>query len=73
MSAAGDPIRPSGMTTNRTTPSTADAEDAVRVLRAQLRAARRRRAVLRAAAARRGFAHLPLTPLGPIPARGERP
>ncbi|MGN6326647.1 hypothetical protein [Pseudolysinimonas sp.] len=61
------------MTTNHLIDSTDDAEEAVRILRAELRAARRRRALLRAVAAREAFSGLPLTPLGAIPDRGPRP
>lgn len=50
-----------------------DVDEAVRLLRAELRAARRRRALVRAATARAAYRRLPLTPLTPIPDRGPRP
>jgi hypothetical protein len=61
------------MTTNIVIPLPDDAEEAVRLLRAELRAARRRRALAREATARATYRRLPLSPLTPIPDRGPRP
>lgn len=51
------------MTTNRTILLPDDLEEAVRVLRLELRLARRRRRLARAFAARRAFGAVPLAPI----------
>ena len=65
-------LRPPGMTTNIVIDLPDDTEEAVRILRVELRTARRRRALARAVAARAGYGRLPLVPVAGIP-RGPRP
>jgi hypothetical protein len=50
-----------------------DTEEAVRLLREELRAARRRRAAIRRTNAFAAYRALPLAMLTPIPERGPRP
>ena len=73
MSSASRPLRPPGMTTKIVIDLPDDAEEAVRLLRSELRAARRRRSLSRQTTALTAYRRLPLSPLTPIPERGPRP
>jgi len=73
MSSAGRPLRPPGMTTNIMIDLPDDAEEAVRLLRSELRAARRRRSLSRQTNAFTAYRRLLLSPMTPIPDRGPRP
>jgi hypothetical protein len=72
MSSVGPPLRPPGMTTNIMIDLPDDPEEAVRRLRDELRAARRRRAHARQVTGFATYRRLPLAGMAPAPLRENR-